>query len=85
MVGERRFELPIRPPHPLGGVTKSCSLFVATSPSWSEPSACFGTSPTNISIQTRGKEMVGERRFELPASWSRTKRATKLRYSPTKT
>jgi hypothetical protein len=27
--------------------------------------------------------MVGERRFELPASWSRTKRATKLRYSPT--
>jgi hypothetical protein len=26
--------------------------------------------------------MVGERRFELPASWSRTKRATKLRYSP---
>jgi hypothetical protein len=29
------------------------------------------------------KKMVGERRFELPASWSRTKRATKLRYSPT--
>ncbi len=28
------------------------------------------------------KNMVGERRFELPASWSRTKRATKLRYSP---
>ena len=28
--------------------------------------------------------MVGERRFELPASWSRTKRATKLRYSPIK-
>ena len=28
------------------------------------------------------KKMVGERRFELPASWSRTKRATKLRYSP---
>ena len=26
--------------------------------------------------------MVGERRFELPASWSRTKRATRLRYSP---
>jgi hypothetical protein len=22
----------LRPPHPLGGVTKSCSLFVATSP-----------------------------------------------------
>ena len=29
------------------------------------------------------KQMVGERRFELPTSWSRTKRATKLRYSPT--
>ena len=28
------------------------------------------------------KKMVGERRFELPTSWSRTKRATKLRYSP---
>ena len=28
------------------------------------------------------ERMVGERRFELPASWSRTKRATKLRYSP---
>lgn len=27
--------------------------------------------------------MVGERRLELPASWSRTKRATRLRYSPT--
>ncbi len=26
--------------------------------------------------------MVGERRFELPTSWSRTKRATRLRYSP---
>ena len=30
------------------------------------------------------KKLVGERRFELPASWSRTKRATKLRYSPIK-
>ena len=29
-----------------------------------------------------GKELVGERRFELPTSWSRTKRATRLRYSP---
>ena len=28
------------------------------------------------------RKMVGERRFELPASWSRTKRATRLRYSP---
>jgi hypothetical protein len=28
------------------------------------------------------KIMVGERRFELPTSWSRTKRATRLRYSP---
>ncbi len=28
------------------------------------------------------QKMVGERRFELPTSWSRTKRATKLRYSP---
>ena len=27
--------------------------------------------------------MVGERRFELPTSWSRTRRATRLRYSPT--
>ena len=27
-------------------------------------------------------KVVGERRFELPTSWSRTKRATKLRYSP---
>jgi hypothetical protein len=30
------------------------------------------------------KQVVGERRFELPTSWSRTKRATKLRYSPTR-
>jgi hypothetical protein len=28
--------------------------------------------------------LVGERRFELPTSWSRTKRATRLRYSPPK-
>jgi hypothetical protein len=28
------------------------------------------------------KQLVGERRFELPTSWSRTKRATRLRYSP---
>ena len=35
--------------------------------------------------KTIRKKMVGERRFELPASWSRTKRATKLRYSPTET
>ena len=28
------------------------------------------------------KKMVGESGFEPPASWSRTKRATKLRYSP---
>jgi hypothetical protein len=35
MVGERRFELPVRPPHPLGGVAKSRSLFVAMPPSWS--------------------------------------------------
>ena len=28
------------------------------------------------------KKVVGERRFELPTSWSRTKRATRLRYSP---
>ena len=27
-------------------------------------------------------KLVGERRFELPTSWSRTKRATRLRYSP---
>ena len=27
-------------------------------------------------------KVVGERRFELPTSWSRTKRATRLRYSP---
>ena len=26
--------------------------------------------------------MVGAGRFELPASWSRTKRATRLRYAP---
>ena len=26
--------------------------------------------------------MVGESGFEPPASWSRTKRATRLRYSP---
>ncbi len=26
--------------------------------------------------------MVGARGFEPPASWSRTKRATKLRYAP---
>ena len=26
--------------------------------------------------------MVGAGRFELPTSWSRTKRATKLRYAP---
>ena len=30
------------------------------------------------------KKVVGERRFELPTSWSRTKRATRLRYSPDK-
>ena len=28
------------------------------------------------------KKMVGAGRFELPASWSRTKRATRLRYAP---
>ena len=28
------------------------------------------------------EDLVGERRFELPTSWSRTKRATRLRYSP---
>ncbi len=28
------------------------------------------------------KTMVGERRLELPTSWSRTMRATRLRYSP---
>ncbi len=33
-------------------------------------------------LKTIQNKMVGERRFELPASWSRTKRATKLRYSP---
>ena len=33
--------------------------------------------------KTIENKMVGERRFELPTSWSRTKRATKLRYSPT--
>jgi hypothetical protein len=26
MVGERRFELPVRPPHPLGGVTTKLLL-----------------------------------------------------------
>ena len=33
--------------------------------------------------KTIENKLVGERRFELPASWSRTKRATRLRYSPT--
>ena len=31
------------------------------------------------------KKMVGAPRFELGTSWSRTKRATRLRYAPTKT
>jgi len=35
MVGASRFERPVRPPHPLGGVAKSRSLFVATPPSCS--------------------------------------------------
>ena len=30
MVGANRIELSVRPPHPLGGVAKSRSLFVAT-------------------------------------------------------
>ena len=34
MVGERRFELPLRPAHQLAGVAKSRFLFVATPPSW---------------------------------------------------
>ena len=32
LVKVSRFELPVRPPHPLGGVAKSRSLFVATPP-----------------------------------------------------
>ena len=39
MVGANRFELSVRPAHQLAGVTKSCSLFVATSPSCS-PAGC---------------------------------------------
>lgn len=35
--------------------------------------------PKVLSLQNK---VVGERRFELPTSWSRTKRATRLRYSP---
>ena len=31
------------------------------------------------------KEVVGAPRFELGTSWSRTKRATRLRYAPIKT
>ena len=31
MVGASRFERPVRPAHQLAGVTKSCSLFLATS------------------------------------------------------
>ena len=38
---------------------------------------------TKSKLSNQLKKLVGERRFELPASWSRTKRATKLRYSPT--
>ncbi len=30
------------------------------------------------------RKMVGAPRFELGTSWSRTKRATRLRYAPTK-
>ena len=30
-----------------------------------------------------GEKLVGARRFELRTSWSRTKRATRLRYAPT--
>jgi hypothetical protein len=41
----------------------------------------FGTKAES-GLKLFSKKMVGERRFELPTSWSRTKRATKLRYSP---
>ena len=33
--------------------------------------------------KTISREMVGETGIEPATSWSRTKRATKLRYSPT--
>jgi len=37
--GESRFELPVRLPHQLGSVPKSCSLFVATAPSYPKAGA----------------------------------------------
>ena len=39
MVGETGVEPAVRPPHPLGGVAKSCSLFVATPPPAQNPDA----------------------------------------------
>jgi hypothetical protein len=33
-------------------------------------------------LRLANKEMVGARGFEPPASWSRTRRATRLRYAP---
>jgi hypothetical protein len=35
-----------------------------------------------VKVLNLQNKVVGERRFELPTSWSRTKRATRLRYSP---
>ena len=32
--------------------------------------------------QITGLELVGVERFELPTSWSQTRRATRLRYTP---
>ena len=38
--------------------------------------------PEKSNLLNLNDKVVGERRFELPTSWSRTKRATRLRYSP---
>ena len=69
MVGESRFD-PVRPPHRLGGVAKSRSLFVATRPS---------CSPHSVG---RLKNMVGESRFELPTSCSQGRRANQAALLP---
>ena len=38
--------------------------------------------PVELRAQSRANLMVGVERFELPTSWSQTRRATRLRYTP---
>ena len=39
---------------------------------------------TGLALNIRAKNLVGVERFELPTSWSQTRRATRLRYTPKK-